>query len=133
SHCTSVRSISESGEKMDLCPSGFGIAIWVASLQSHPLLFIRGGFCKVASASGNHSRMSQREADIKSSRGLQAIAREWMTGGLYARIRTSCTQQVWSRHLRLKPGRAREKPLPLARFVNLQRHFSCQIEPKRKQ
>ena len=33
-------------------------------------------------------RMSQREADIKSSRGLQAIAREWMTGGLYARIWT---------------------------------------------
>jgi len=32
--------------------------------------------------------MSQREADIKSSRGLQAIAREWMTGGLYARIWT---------------------------------------------
>jgi Fe-S-cluster containining protein len=31
-------------------------------------------------------RMSQYEADIRSSRGLQAIAREWMTGGLYARI-----------------------------------------------
>jgi hypothetical protein len=28
--------------------------------------------------------MSQREADIRSSRGLQAIAREWMVGGLYA-------------------------------------------------
>jgi Fe-S-cluster containining protein len=32
--------------------------------------------------------MSQREADTRSSRGLQAIAREWMTGGLYARIWT---------------------------------------------
>lgn len=31
-------------------------------------------------------RMSQHEADLRSSRGLQAIAREWMTGGLYARI-----------------------------------------------
>jgi hypothetical protein len=128
---------------MDLCPSGFGIAIWVASLQSHTLLFIRGGFCKVASTSGNHMEnllaspgaivsiegklariptlvpqkkrdqtckfldakkrcaihivnpygcgffhygMSQQEADLRSSRGLQAIAREWAIGGLYARI-----------------------------------------------
>jgi len=29
---------------------------------------------------------SQREADIRSCRGLQAIAREWSVGGLYARI-----------------------------------------------
>lgn len=33
-----------------------------------------------------HCRMSQREADIRSVRGLQAIAREWAAGGLYARI-----------------------------------------------
>ena len=33
-------------------------------------------------------RMSQREADSRSSRGLQAIAREWAAGGLYARIWT---------------------------------------------
>lgn len=33
-------------------------------------------------------RMSQREADIRSSCGLQAIAREWMTGGLYAQTWT---------------------------------------------
>jgi hypothetical protein len=32
--------------------------------------------------------MSQHEADLTSGRGLQAIAREWMTGGLYARIWT---------------------------------------------
>ena len=31
-------------------------------------------------------RMSQHEADLRSGRGLQAIALEWMTGGLYARI-----------------------------------------------
>ncbi len=30
--------------------------------------------------------MCQHEADLRSSCGLQAIAREWMTGGLYARI-----------------------------------------------
>ena len=33
-------------------------------------------------------RMSQHEANLRSSYGLQAIAREWMTGGLYARIWT---------------------------------------------
>src|SRR5262245_39987665 len=31
-------------------------------------------------------RMSQHETDLRSSRGLQAIAREWVVGGLYARI-----------------------------------------------
>jgi len=31
-------------------------------------------------------RMSQREADLRSSLGLQAIAREWAVGGLYAQI-----------------------------------------------
>lgn len=33
-----------------------------------------------------HCRMSQREADLRSCRGLQAIAREWAAGGLYAQI-----------------------------------------------
>jgi len=33
-----------------------------------------------------HYGMSQHEADLRSSRGLQAIAREWAVGGLYARI-----------------------------------------------
>jgi Fe-S-cluster containining protein len=33
-----------------------------------------------------HYGMSQQEADLRSSRGLQAIAREWAIGGLYARI-----------------------------------------------
>ena len=30
--------------------------------------------------------MSQREADLRSGLGLQAIAREWAVGGLYAQI-----------------------------------------------
>ncbi len=39
---------------MGPCSPDVGIAIWVAQLQSHSLLLIRGGFCKVASTSGIH-------------------------------------------------------------------------------
>src|SRR5215475_11252473 len=35
-----------------------------------------------------YCHMNQHEADTRSSRGLQAIAREWVVGGLYARIWT---------------------------------------------
>jgi len=39
-------------------------------------------------------RMSQREDDLRSSRGLQAIAREWMTGGLYVCLRETSVKKA---------------------------------------